>query len=592
MGKIKIAEDTYLVGIGVSPGISIGEISLVDQRPLINEALISEEDVDHEIARFHKALGKAREQLERIKRTVSQQQHLREHLYILDTHLLILEDDMLIQNTEKAIRGLLNAESALKSVLDQLRTLFDNIEDEYLKERRSDVDAVGERLLRILTGASERSIGKIGSRALIVAHDLSPAETMQMDRSKILGFITDKGGRTSHTAILARSLGIPAVVGLENVTALVADHIPAIIDGSTGVVVLNPSPATFKEYLARKQRYEYLEEELKRYRDLPAETTDKVRIVLRANLEVESELESVGLHAAEGVGLYRTEFLFLGRSQPPSEEEQYRAYCDLIDDVGGDNLVTIRTLDIGGDKFVPELNLEDEANPAMGLRAIRFSLREEQMFKTQLRAILRAATRGKVRILFPMISGVAEVRACRQVIATVREELDREGLEYGKDTPIGIMIETPAAVMIAQLLAREVDFFSIGTNDLIQYTLAVDRGNEYVAYLYDPLHPAVLRALKAVCDAANNAGIPVCICGEMAGEPLYAMVLAGLGLHELSMNPACIPRVKRVLRQIAKKDGEALVEKLLALPISKDVANTIEQEMRARLPEIFMHPLI
>lgn len=591
MAKTEVAKDTYLVGIGVSPGIGIGEISLVDCRPLIDEELINAKDVDSEIARFHAALAEARVQLERIKSTVSQKPHLREHLYILDTHILILDDEMLVQNTEDAIRGLLNAESALKNVLEQLRSLFDNIEDEYLKERRSDVDAVGERLLRILTGASERSIGKIGSKSLVVAHDLSPAETMQMDRSKILGFLTDKGGRTSHTAILARSLGIPAVVGLENVTSLVVDHVPAIIDGSTGVVILNPGTETFKEYLKRKQRYEFLEAELKSYCDLPALMKDDVRIALRANMEMESEVEAARQHAAEGVGLYRTEFLFLGRSVPPDEEEQYKAYCDIIDAVG-DELVTIRTLDIGGDKFVPELNLEDEANPAMGLRAIRFSLREEKLFKVQLRAILRAAAHGKVRILFPMISGVAEVRACRQMLNKARAELEREGLAYGKDIDIGIMIETPAAVMIAHLLAKEVDFFSIGTNDLIQYTLAVDRGNEFVAYLYDPLHPAVLRALKAVCDAANEAEIPVCICGEMAGEPLYAMVLAGLGLHEFSMNPACIPRVKRVLRQVSKKEGEALVEKLLAMPISKDVANAIDREMRARLPEIFIHPVI
>ncbi len=289
MAKINVAEDTYLVGIGVSPGISIGEISIVDQRPLINEALIGADDVGSEIERFHGAVEEARDQLNRIKDKVSQKQHLREHLYILDTHLLILNDEMLIQNTEEAIRGLLNAESALKSVLDHLRSLFDNIEDEYLKERRSDVDAVGERLLRILTGVSERSIGKIGSKSLIVAHELSPAETMQMDRSKILGFITDKGGRTSHTAILARSLGIPAVVGLESVTALVSDHLPAIIDGSTGIVILNPSTETFKEYLTRKQRYEFLEEELDLYRELPAVMTDNVRISLRANLEMADE---------------------------------------------------------------------------------------------------------------------------------------------------------------------------------------------------------------------------------------------------------------------------------------------------------------
>ncbi|MEA3544006.1 MAG: phosphoenolpyruvate--protein phosphotransferase, partial [Thermodesulfobacteriota bacterium] len=296
-------------------------------------------------------------------------------------------------------------------------------------------------------------------------------------------------------------------------------------------------------------------------------------------------------HAAEGIGLYRTEFLYFGRSEPPDEEEQYQSYCEILQQVDGQP-VTIRTLDIGGDKFVPELNLEDEANPAMGLRAIRFSLHEERLFRIQLRAILRASRCGHVRLLFPMISGVAEIRACKQILCEIQTELDREEIAYDPDLAIGIMIETPSAVMIAPLLAQEVDFFSIGTNDLIQYFLAVDRGNEHVAYLYDPLHPAILRALKATCDAANDAGIEVCICGEMAGESLYALVLVGLGLQELSMNPACIPRVKRVLRQMSRQDGESLVDKILSLSTSKEVTAAIEQEMRNRLPDIFAQPRI
>ena len=589
--KTKIAQDTYLVGIGVSPGIAIGEVSLVDQRPLVDQSLLEPAEVEEELLRFQQAVEQAREQLQKIKQAVSRQKHLREHLYILDTHLLILEDEMLIGETENAIKAQMNAEGALSQVLNQLRALFDNIDDEYLRERRSDVDAVGDRLLRILTGASERTIGNIGRKSLVVAHDLSPAETMQMDRSKVLGFVTDQGGRTSHTAILARSLNIPAVVGLESVTSMVFDGVPAIIDGSTGVVVLNPSEETFKEYLTRKQTYDYLEQDLEKYYHLPAVTTDNVAIALRGNLEVSSDIEQIEKFSVDGVGLYRTEFLYLGRRIPPDEEEQYNAYCEILAQVQEDS-VTIRTLDIGGDKFVPELNLEDEANPAMGLRAIRFSLHEERLFRIQLRAILRASSCGRVKIMFPMISGVAEVRACKEILHEIQRELDCEGKSYDPDIPIGIMVETPAAVMIAPLLAQEVDFFSIGTNDLIQYFLAVDRGNEHVAYLYDPMHPAILRALKATCDAANAAGIGISICGEVAGEPLYALILAGLGFHELSMNPACVPRVKRVLRQIAKSDGEELIDKLLTLPTSKEVSTTVESAMRERLPEIFAQPLI
>lgn len=589
--KTKVAIDTYLVGIGVSPGISIGEICLISHRATAEACAIEAAEVESEIARFHWAVEQATQQLRAVKESVSSRQHLREHLYILDTHILILEDKMLLQGTETAIRGQLNAEGALKQVLGELRQMFETIEDEYLRERQSDVDAVGERLMRILTGEHERGLHEIGHKSVVVAHDLSPADTMQMDRRNVLGFVTDRGGRTSHTAILARSLEIPAVVGLDNITTLVYDRLPAIIDGSTGVVVLNPSEATFKEYLHRKQTYEYLEKELLCYRDLLAETRDHEPVALRCNLELTSEFPLAAKHGAEGVGLYRTEFLYLGRVEPPGEAEQVAAYRQILEAMQP-HPVTIRTLDIGGDKFVPELNLQDEANPAMGLRAIRFSLREVDLFKLQLRAILRASVFGKVRIMFPMISGVAEIRTCKRILADVQQQLTAEGIAFDPEVQIGIMVETPSAVFIAPFLAKEVDFFSIGTNDLIQYCLAVDRGNEHIAYLYDPLHPAILRAIKAICDAAKDAGISVSICGEMAGEPLYVLVLLGLGLTELSMNPASVPRVKRVLRQLTRREGEALVEKLFALPTGKEVALGLDKEMRSRLPDIFGDSLI
>lgn len=591
MEKNSVTTDTYLVGIGVSPGIAIGRVSLLDQRYPVYEFSIEPEQVDAEITRFRAAVAEALAQLKRIKERVSGQVHLREHLYILDTHMLILEDQMLIGETEAAIRSHRNAESALRQVMRKLRQLFEKIEDEYLRERSSDVDAVGERVLRILCGASEQLVGRVEKQSIIVAHDLSPAETMQINSSRILGFLTDRGGRTSHTAILARSLDIPAVVGLETITALTQDHQTIIIDGGSGIVVLNPSAATISEYVQRKKDYEQLEGELEDYRQLDAVTTDGVRISLCGNLEMESEFKLAHKHGAQGIGLYRTEFLYLGRQQPPSEEDQFRAYCSALQRMNGQP-VTIRTLDIGGDKFVPALNLDDEANPAMGLRAIRFSLQEETLFRVQLRAILRASGQGPVRIMFPMITGVAEIRACKRILREVVDQLQREGIPCDPQIPVGIMIETPAAVMIAPYLACEVDFFSIGTNDLIQYFLAVDRGNEHVAYLYDPLHPAILRALKITCDAAHAAGISVCICGEMAGEPLYALVLIGLGLDGLSMNPSCIPRVKRVLRHVSRQQGVELVERLLNLPTSKDVSTVIDQEMRALLPDLFDRPVI
>lgn len=591
MEKNRLTEDIYLVGIGVSPGIAIGQVNLLDHRYPVYEFFIEAEQIDTEIARFREAVAEATTQLQRIKERVSEQVHLREHLYILETHVLILEDEMLVGATEAAIRTQRNAESALRQVLKNLRTLFNNIEDEYLRERHSDVDAVGDRLLRILCGASEQMTGRVEKESIIVAHDLSPAETIQVDRSRVLGFLTDQGGRTSHTAILARSLDIPAVVGLETITTQVEDRQTLIIDGESGIVILNPSAATISEYQQRKKHFEQLDHELEDYRNLEAVTTDGLHISLCGNLEMESEFKLAHKHAAEGIGLYRTEFLYLGRQQPPTEEEQFDAYCSALERMDGQP-VTIRTLDIGGDKFVAGLNLSDEANPAMGLRAVRFSLQEEGLFRVQLRAILRASGCGPVRIMFPMITGVAEIRACKRILREVTKELQRDGVACNPDIPVGIMIETPAAVMIAPFLAQEVDFFSIGTNDLIQYFLAVDRGNQHVAYLYDPFHPAILRALKMTCDAAHAAGISVCICGEMAGESLYTLVLIGLGLDSMSMNPSCIPRVKRVVRHVSKRQGEELVERLLTLPTSKEVSAAIDQQMRTLLPDLFARPLL
>lgn len=591
MEKNRLTEDIYLVGIGVSPGIAIGQVNLLDHRYPVYEFFIEAEQIDTEIARFREAVAEATTQLQRIKERVSEQVHLREHLYILETHVLILEDEMLVGATEAAIRTQRNAESALRQVLKNLRTLFNNIEDEYLRERHSDVDAVGDRLLRILCGASEQMTGRVEKESIIVAHDLSPTETIQVDRSRVLGFLTDQGGRTSHTAILARSLDIPAVVGLETITTQVEDRQTLIIDGESGIVILNPSAATISEYQQRKKHFEQLDHELEDYRNLEAVTTDGVHISLCGNLEMESEFKLAHKHAAEGIGLYRTEFLYLGRQQPPTEEEQFDAYCSALERMDGQP-VTIRTLDIGGDKFVAGLNLSDEANPAMGLRAVRFSLQEEGLFRVQLRAILRASGCGPVRIMFPMITGVAEIRACKRILREVTKELQRDGVACNPDLPVGIMIETPAAVMIAPFLAQEVDFFSIGTNDLTQYFLAVDRGNQHVAYLYDTFHPAILRALKMTCDAAHAAGISVCICGEMAGESIYTLVLIGLGLDSMSMNPSCIPRVKRVVRHVSKRQGEELVERLLTLSTSKEVSTAIDQQMRTLLPDLFARPLL
>jgi phosphotransferase system enzyme I (PtsI) len=585
--KIDIAEDTILVGIAAAPGIAISKSHLVNRdRMAVIERRISPAEVAPETAAFKAAVEKSKNQLQEVKEQADSKE-LFEHLYIIDTHLMILDDEMLIGDTTSLIRkDLINAEGALNRVLRKLRRVFDTISDEYLRERRSDIDSIGDRLMRNLLGETRESLADIDEQVIVVAHDLSPADTVQMDRTKVVGFVTDVGGRTSHTAILARSLGIPAVVGLETITSLLPNGIPMIIDGSAGSVILKPSADTFRDYLLRKQHYEYLESELIQFRTLPAETKDGYSLALRSNIDFVSEVLPAKELGAQGVGLFRTEFLYMTGEGPPSEEEQFEIYRSAVEQMAPFS-VTIRTLDVGGDKFVPEFNLTDEVNPAMGLRAVRFSLKEVNLFHEQLRAILRASVFGPIRIMFPMISGVAEVRACKKSLERARQELLSEGIDCGENVDIGIMIETPAAVLIADLLAKEVDFFSVGTNDLIQYCLAIDRGNEHVAYLYEPMHPAVLQALLRVCRAAEKAGIPIGICGEMAGEDMYSLVLIALGFRELSMNATNISRVKRIIRQVDLTEVEQILDRLLSLSTADEVSSSIEQEMRERYPQIF-----
>ncbi len=585
--KIDIAEDTILVGIAAAPGIAISRSHLINRdRMAVIERRISPEEVEPEVSAFKDAVQKSRAQLTDIK-SQADSKELAEHLYIIDTHLLILEDDLLIGETIRLIGNeLVNAEGALNRVLRQLRRVFDKISDEYLRERHSDIDSIGDRLMRNLLGETRESLADVEDQVIVVAHDLSPADTVQIDKTKVIGFVTDIGGRTSHTAILARSLGIPAVVGLETVTSLVPNGIPMIIDGLSGTVVLKPSQDTFREYLRKKQQYDYQESELLKFCHLPAVTRDGVALTLRSNIDFVNEIPVAREHGAEGIGLFRTEFLFMSGEGPPSEDEQFEVYRSAVEQMSP-YPVTIRTLDVGGDKFVPEFNLSDEVNPAMGLRAVRFSLKEVNLFRTQLRAILRASVYGPVRIMFPMISGVAEVRACKQFLEREKAEILSSGGYCDENVEVGIMIETPAAVLIADRLAREVDFFSVGTNDLIQYCLAIDRGNEHVAYLYEPMHPAVLQALMHICQAAKAAGIPVGMCGEMAGEDLYSLVLIAFGFDELSMNANNIPRVKRVMRQVQHSEVKQILERLMSLSTAEEVATALEEEMCRRYPKVF-----
>jgi len=579
LGKIN---NRLMQGIGASPGIAIGQVRITDRsRVVVLERAVAKEEVPEEIERFRSALAKAKEDLKILKKHLAVDKG-EEHLYVIDTHLLILEDGMLIRETLGFIENdLINAEAALKKTLRKFQAFFAEIEDEYLRERCGDVETVVERILRNMAGKSQESLNAGEGQTIIVAHDLSPSDVLQINKTKVIGFVTDLGGKTSHSAILARALEVPAVVGMERITQEIVDGDILIIDGATGVVVINPDKDTFQDYLRRKQHYEYLESELLKIRDLPAETLDGHRVVLKGNVEFLEEIPSLKNHGAEGIGLYRTEMLFFNREGPPGEEEQFETYSAVVKAMAPQP-VTIRTLDVGGDKFVADLNLDDEMNPALGLRAIRLSLRQPEIFKPQLRAILRASALGKVRIFFPMISGVGEIRAVKAILEEAKEELRNEGVTFDEWIKIGIMVEIPSAVIIADLLAREVDFFSVGTNDLIQYSLAIDRTNEHLSSLYEPLHPAVLRSLKMVVDAAHAAGIDSCICGEMAGEAEYLPILLGLGFDELSMNAVSILRVKKILRRCSKSEAEKLVKRALNFSTAQEVDHFLKKETAAR----------
>jgi phosphotransferase system enzyme I (PtsI) len=576
-------------GVGVSGGVCIGQVAVIERitTEICPKHILKPENVPHEINRFERAVDEAADRIKKIKSHITPDHPLGEHIYILDTQVLLLHDRMFFEGTKNAIiQEKQNAEWALSETIGRITSAFETIEDEYLKERARDIYFVGERVLRILMGVtSESKIHQLPPNSIIVAHDLSPADTAQIKRESVLGFAIDMGGRTSHTAIMARSLKIPAVTGLENVSKSAQTGDTIIVDGSTGVVIMNPDPDVIFRYRQRQDFYRKYQQSLLAYGRLPAVTRDGSRSLrISANIELVDELELARNYGSEGIGLFRTEYLFMGRPDLPSEEEQFEAYKHVVE-YHSPNPVTIRTLDIGGDKIAVSLGTAHETNPALGLRAIRLCLARTDIFKTQLRAILRASAFGRCRLLIPMVSCLTELNSTKKVMAEVMTELSDERIKFDAGIHLGILVEVPSAVAIADLLAKEVDFFSIGTNDLIQYALAIDRVNEHVNYLYDTLHPAVLRLIRQITQAAQARGIYVSMCGEMAGDPVNIPILIGLGIDELSMNAMAIPMVKKLIRSISMEEAADLTSQAFEMIEAKEIHNFLESWIRQKFPK-------
>ncbi len=576
-------------GIGVAPGVAIGKAFHVDndEVPIVSYHLDHESQIAEEIERFEQAIRETEGDLEKIKENLPKE--FKDHASILDTYLMILKDRMIFNQTIDIIKHQkINAEWALKQAIRKTSNVFKTIDDDYIRSRISDIRYVGDRIFRHLAGMGTPKVKCNKERVIIVAHDLSPADAAQIQLEKIMAFVTDLGGSTSHTSIIARSLNIPAVVGLGHVTDETSNGDIIIVDGIEGKVIIDPDEETIARYYEKQSDYENYTKTIIRSAHQKAETLDGHKIKVEANIEMLEEIVAVFDNGAEGIGLYRTEFLYMNRDDVPTEEELYATYSELAELIAP-KTVNIRTLDLGADKFsATSGKLREESNPALGLRSIRLCLREEELFFTQLRAILRASASYKnVRIIFPMISGMEELLQAKAILKRARESLKRDGLDFDENISLGLMMEVPAAVAIADMLAKEVDFFSIGTNDLIQYTLAIDRVSEHVAHLYEPLHPAVLRSIKQIVDAGKRNGIPVSICGEMAGEPFYLPILLGFGLNSLSMTPRAIPRIKNMIRNIKLSEAQEFTEKALNLPTAEHIISYLQELMDKRFSNIF-----
>jgi len=569
-------------GVSAAPGIIVGTAFLKDSvRLVVPDTRI--DNPEREVENFKRGMEDTRVEIESIRADMTERMG-EDHARIFDAHLLILDDLTIVDGTTEVIRReQLNAAAAFEVTIDHILKSFGEIEDEYLKDRYVDVLDVKRRAIRNLLGESDAVMMRPTQPVVIVAHDLSPSDTSQLDRANTLAYATDLGGRTSHTAIIARSQGVPAVVGLDDLFDQVHSGDTIIVDGNTGTVIVKPTPATLEEYELEQKRFHELEEQLLTLTGYPAVTLDDKRFGLGANLDMPDEVESALEHGAQGVGLFRTEYYFISNESLPSEDEQYHVYRSVAEKMGGRS-VTIRTLDIGGDKIAQYLHSSAELNPFMGWRGIRFCLTRKDIFKTQLRAIYRASAFGKVRIMFPMISQFEEVMKAKEICAEVMDELRGQQVEFDQTVELGIMIETPSAVAMADQLGKVVDFFSIGTNDLIQYTMAVDRGNAKIAHLYQNLHPAIIRSIKQTVDAARKREIHVSVCGEMCGDPLSMLVLIGLQIDEFSASPNVIPEIKRMIRSVTFDECRSLVKRVMRYRTAGEIETAIEKFLETKVP--------
>lgn len=574
-------------GIGVSPGVAISTALMIDTEDLvIPKRQVPETELKAELDRFREAAAGSSQDLKALRENVASQ-HGNDIAAIFDFHMGLLRDPTLVnQVTQEITKNHFTAEYAVSVAMRRLASSFQQMSDRFFSERVKDIHDIEKRLLRKLIGKRHEDLAKLDRDVIIIAHDLLPSQTVLLDKRRVKGFATDVGGRTSHTAIVARAMGIPAVVGLGNITSEVSGGDTVIIDGNRGVVIIDPDEQQLVENREFGQRLIRMETELGKLRDLPAQTLDGCRVSVQANIEFPGEIDDALGRGAEAIGLYRTEFLYLASEQEPSEEDHYRAYADALHRLGGRPLV-IRTLDLGADKYTQAKQANPERNPFLGDRSIRMCLHDIPMFKRQLRAIMRASVLGDVRVMFPMISTMLELRQATMILRDVIEELEDEGIECRRDISIGAMIEVPSAAILADQFAREVSFFSIGTNDLIQYTLAVDRTNERVAGLFSPAHPAVLKLIRDTIQAADRAGIKCSVCGEMAGEPLYTLLLLGMGLRIFSMNGPDIPEVKKVIRSTTLEHAQQVAQQVMSYESERQVTHYLKEETRKLLPDAF-----